>query len=176
MILDVLIPAGAARDNIDPASAIVCAVEQRADARPPRTAYIEGNRYGAANLQRFRERLACAAGRLAAQTPTSAIRGLDMKNYRVAARYDTRRHAFCEILDADALCAHASEPHEAIFGERLEPGAVTAAQAARVCVGAAHVSHRGNRLVLRTLAGQFVVVDTASSACSVSDTLEEDPT
>jgi len=64
-------PETTAARMIDPGSAIVRTVDEE-DSAERVTVYFEGNRFGAANLKRFEDRVIAAAGRLEAQYPTVA--------------------------------------------------------------------------------------------------------
>jgi hypothetical protein len=50
--------------------------------------YFEGNRYGAVNLQRWADRVECAAGRLTAKYPTSALCAAERDDIQLLGLFD----------------------------------------------------------------------------------------
>src|ERR1035437_2667801 len=61
------------------------------------TIYYEGNVYGAMNLKTFKERIACAAGRLATKYPTVAKMRAKREELVLVGQFDyeTRRLTYC---------------------------------------------------------------------------------
>jgi len=159
MILDVYVPApgSPAADHIRHASAILSDPRRTRDGRV--LIYFEGNLNGATNLTWYRERLACAAGRLVTSYPTVAQARIPANQLHLVARYDAARYVLTDVLNQIALEAYAMEQIHEIQGRSLPPGDVDWAVAANlVNVGAtmlARAEHENGDAFYRSLAGQI---------------------
>jgi hypothetical protein len=99
----VFVPADAALvPEIAPRSAIVSPSDRTGN---PRTVWLEGNLYGATNLESFLERCRCAAGRSGYRYPTAALMALPVALLRPVATFDLTQGCMTEITDAQSLAA-----------------------------------------------------------------------
>lgn len=110
----VLIPAPdvAATLGIDPGSGIVAG--KPASSTPPGhfRVWFEGNRHGAINLQRWADRVDCAAGRMLTNYPTVAVRDLPAESFLALATYeaDTGNFSWGYPMWRDPLTAWLGHP------------------------------------------------------------------
>ena len=97
---------------VDAGSAVVCALSgESVDIGPSGlvTVYFESNRFGAANLERFPERVRVAASRLVSHTATVARALVPASSLRAVGTYDYVEHRL-RVHDTAALAAWAGEP------------------------------------------------------------------
>jgi hypothetical protein len=105
-----------------PGSAIICRADPlwRPLAQEGRVLIaFEGNEIGAVNLERFVDRVLCAAGRLAHRAPSIAYGHAAPEQICPLARYDLDRNVILEVIDPEGLTAWAGEPAQEICPERL---------------------------------------------------------
>lgn len=92
--------------DILPGSAILCRADDnglpRVESHGKVEIWFEGNLNEAANLNRFIEKIACAAGRMVHDYPTTARDAVEPGNVMVLAEYDLRRNIVTRIVDAAA--------------------------------------------------------------------------
>lgn len=101
LIIDIM--RNATTSHILAGSAIICRVG--ADGRPAHCdgglieTWFEGNLHGVVNLNRYFEKIRCAAGRMVSNYPTAARIAVTPGEVRVLAEYDLRRNFVTRILD-----------------------------------------------------------------------------
>jgi hypothetical protein len=108
--------------DLSPRSAILCRADPlwRPLTREGRVLIaFEGNEIGAVNLERFVDRVLCAAGRLAHRAPSIAYGHATPEQIRPLARYDLDRNVILEVIHPEGLTAWAGETAQEICPERL---------------------------------------------------------
>lgn len=140
--------------HVAPRSAIVAA----ADGATPIFHY-EGNVYNSVNLQRFVDRLASAAGRLASNYPTTAMAAFNPSELVAVGTFNAEFNCITELTDAGALERWSGEARNDFAGEVLPIGYTPLSeQNDRVFRTARYLGRNDREFAYRTLAGQLVVI------------------
>lgn len=80
---------------------------------------FEGNANGAVNLNRYHEKVSCAAGRLAHKAPSISYGRARPEDLIVVAGYDLERLVFTEIIDPVRIEAWSGEPLASFIAPKL---------------------------------------------------------
>lgn len=115
--------------DILPRSAIVC--RAAGDGRPLLgehgfvDIWFEGNLHKAVNLVSFIDKIACAAGRMVTNYPTTAHNAVELGQIRVLAEYDLRRNFVTRILDEEGWRQMLDHPEVTYLAPPAPEGEVT---------------------------------------------------
>lgn len=132
--------------------------------------YFEGNRNEASNLNSFRAKQDCAAGRLATRYPTVAMAVFSRDDFIEIGLYDETRYVPTEISDAAALKAWCGESPDDVIGKRLAPGEASWQEAAAAVSDNSRPlgpQRPEKGLWFKTAAGQVLCFDTVAKISMV---------